>query len=100
MDYNDILLLKDLLEKEDIPFDFYNLYDGYVIAYPSRDGCVCSILEHNYSYGSSSDLLEIGGILARGSDDVEGYLTALDVYGRIQDHWIKNKDIMKGMGVI
>lgn len=98
MAYNDILLLKDLLEKEEIPFDFDKLFGGYVIAYPSREEVVCSVIEHDYSYGSSSDLLEIAGLLTKEEeceDAVAGYLTALDVYDRIKTHWDKNKDIMK-----
>lgn len=101
--YNDILLLKEMLEQEQIPFDFDNLFGGYVIVYPSREECICSVIEHNYSYGSSSDLLEISGLLTEDEkdvDDVAGYLTALDVYDRIKVHWTKNKDIMKGMGII
>ena len=98
MAYNDILLLKYLLEKEEIPFDFDELFGGYVLAYPSKEGCVCSVIEHNYSYGSSSDLLEIMGLLTKDEedqDDVAGYLTSLDVYDRIKAHWYKNKDIIK-----
>lgn len=98
MIYQNILLLKDLLEKEAIPFDFDELFGGYVIAYPSKEECVCSVIEHKYSYGSSSDLLEIMGLLTKeeeAEDDVAGYLTALDVYDRIKTHWNKNKDIIK-----
>ena len=98
MTYNDILLLKDLLEKEEIPFDFDTLFGGFIIAYPSKEECVCSVIEHDYSYGNSSDLLEIRGLLTKEEsefDDVVGYLTALDVYDRIKVHWNKNKDIIK-----
>lgn len=98
MTYNDILLLKDLLKKEEIPFDFEELFGGYIIAYPSREEVICSVIEHDYSYGSSSDLLEIRGLLTKeeeSEDDVAGYLTALDVYDRIKLHWDKHKDIIK-----
>ena len=28
-------------------------------------------------------------------DNVAGYLTAIDVYGRIKNHWDKHKDVIK-----
>ena len=97
MTYNDILLLKDLLEKEGIPFEFDELFGGYIIAYPSMEDRVCSVIEHDYSCGSSSDLLEIRGLLTKEEESYDDVacLTALDAYDRIKFHWDKHKDIMK-----
>lgn len=98
MTYNAILVLKDLLEKEGVPFDFEELFGGYRIAYPSREEVVCSIVEHDYSYGNTSDLLEICGLLTKEEeldDTVTGYLTTLDVYDHIKAHWNKHKDTIK-----
>lgn len=98
MAYNSILLLKDLLEKEEIPFDFDELFGGYHICYPSKESRICSVVEHDYSYGNTSDLLEIRGLLTKKEteeDDVAGYLTALDVYDRIKTHWNKVKPLWR-----
>lgn len=94
MKYNDILLLKEMLEKEEIPFDFDELFGGYIIAYPTKEDCVCSVIEHDYSYGASKDLLEIRGLLTQDEErynDVVGYLTSRNVYNRIKKHWDKHK---------
>lgn len=100
MKYNDILLLKDLLETNGIPFDFSPLFDGFQICYPVSDSRICSVIEHKNSYGSSSDLLEMRGLLTldeEESDDVVGYLTSLEVYDRIKNHWDENKILIKEM---
>lgn len=98
MAYTDILVLKDMLEKGGIPFEFEPLFDGYHICYPRKELYVCSVIEHAYSYGSSDDLLEINGLLTKKEaeyDDVVGYLTAINVFDRIKHHWDKNKVILK-----
>lgn len=99
MEYKEIFKLKEMLEKEKIPFDFRNLYDGYQICYPRNDnlkegifGRVCSIIEHNGSYGHNNDLLEIQGLMTKREeketqDSVLGYLSAKDVFKRIKKHW-------------
>lgn len=103
MVYNDILLLADMLKKEGIPFDFEELFGGFHISYPTSEERICSVVEHDYSYGSSSDLLEIMGLLTEEEseeNDVAGYLTALDVFDRIKTHWKKHKNIMKEMNIL
>ena len=103
MKYNAVLLLKEMLEKEEIPFDFDELFGGYIIAYPTKKDCICSAIEHKYSYGSSDDLLEIRGLLTdeeEDYDDVAGYLTALNVFDRIKAHWCNRSDIIKELNVI
>lgn len=93
--YNEIFRLKDMLEKAKIPFDFSELYGGYHIVYPADgDECICSVIEHDYSYGREKDLLKIQGLMTKEEleetqDTVLGYLTAEEVFQRIEKHWEK-----------
>lgn len=99
MEYKEIFKLKEMLEKEKIPFYFRNLYDGYQICYPRNDNLkegifdrVCSVIEHNGSYGHNNDLLEIKGLMTKREEketqnSVLGYLSAKDVFKRIKKHW-------------
>lgn len=80
--YNEILKLKNMLEKAEIPFEFSEIFGGYHITYPSNKFRICSVIEHDYSYGSEQDLLEI-------YDYVIGYLSAENVFQRIQNNWKK-----------
>ena len=88
--YNQILVLKNALESNGIPFEFVeNFIGGYGLVYPSKEQCVCSVIEHDHSYGHEWDLLEIMGLLTddEPSDNVVGYLTAKDVFRRISGHF-------------
>lgn len=94
--YKEILRLKSMLEKAKIPFSFYKreLSHGYLLRYPTAgvEKRVCSVIEHDYSYGHEKDLLEIMGLMTKEElkkehDDVLGYLTAENVFQRIEKHW-------------
>lgn len=90
--YNEIFKLKDMLEKAKIPFDFSELNGGFHIVYPCSDGAVCSVIEHDFSYGRRKDLLEIQGLMTEKEiqdedNDVLGFLTAEDVFNRIEKHY-------------
>lgn len=90
--YNEILRLKGMLEKAKIPFEFSKIFNGYHIVYPNNHFTECSVIEHDYSYGSEKDLLEIQGLMTKKEyketlDNVIGYLTAEDVFQRIKKHW-------------
>ena len=83
--YNEIVKLHEMLNKADIPHEFSEVWGGYHIVY-SCMGYTCSVIEHDYSYGSNRDLLEIMGLLTPAEaeqDSVAGYLTADDVFNRI-----------------
>lgn len=91
--YKEILRIKEMLDKANIPYEFQTIFYGGHIFYP-RHGkkCVCSVIEHDGSYGHEEDRLEILGLMtdeekAREEDDVLGYLTAEDVFGRISRHF-------------
>lgn len=94
--YNEIFKLKKMLNDAKIPFFWRNCLDGYQVLYPSEELCICSVIEHQISYGHKEDLLEIRGLmtqkeLKREDDDVLGYLTADDVFKRIRKHYNKEK---------
>ena len=90
--YNEILKLKNMLEKAEIPFEFSEIFRGYHITYPGNKFRICSVIEHDYSYGNAQDLLEIKGLLTQKEkkyDDVLGYRSAEEVFNRIQKNWKK-----------
>ena len=90
--YNEIIRLKCMLEKAEIPFEFSEIFSGYHITYPSNKFRICSVIEHDYSYGNEQDLLEIKGLLTKNEkkyDCVLGYLSAEEVFKRIQKNWEK-----------
>ena len=92
--YNEIFKLKSLLEENCIPFEWIvhkDFRNGYQICYPAKgEKCVCSVVEHSFSYGSQKDLLKILGLLTAEEeefDSVLGNLTAENVFQRILLHW-------------
>ena len=100
--YNEILRLKGMLKKAGIPFEFSKSksFGGYHIEYPASTGRVCSVIEHDFSYGREKDLLEIQGLLTKKEyketqDTVLGYLTAENVFQRIEKHWRKLREEIK-----
>ena len=99
MEYTEIFTLKTMLTSAKIPFVFVERDDafGFQICYPAKGkSCVCSVIEHQYSYGNEKDLLEIQGLLTsdeekRENDSVLGYLSAADVFERISQHYHHQK---------
>ncbi len=91
--YSEILRLKEMLEKANIPFDFSDRhFDGYHLCYPARTKCVCSVIELEGSYGYRENLLEISGLTSNeelefSCDTVLGSLTAENVFERISKHY-------------
>lgn len=71
-----------------IPFEVSEHFDTPHIEYPSKENCVCSVICHAGSFGHEMGLLEIMGLTDGGRDgDVEGYLTADEVFDRINKHY-------------
>ena len=98
MDYKEIFKLKDMLEMEEIPFVWKERKEanGYQILYPDTEDVVCSVIEHSFSYGNEIDLLEIRGLMtkeeeAEQDDLVLGFLTAKNVFKRIEKHYKESK---------
>ena len=95
--YQEILRLKAMLTNANIPFFFDEFLNGGQICYPAREGRICSVIEHDGSYGRESDTLEIMGLLTKKEqkhDDVCGNLTAETVFRRIKKHH-KNAEVPK-----
>ena len=94
--YKEIFRLKGMLEKAGVPFKWIVRDDagGYQICYPvGGSACVCSVIEHCFSYGNKFDKLEIEGLMtekekALHKDTVLGNLTAEDVFSRINNHFV------------
>lgn len=87
----EIHMLNDMLTEAGIPHTFEPDWGGYHLCYPeSWPGTVCSAILHRSSYGAHQGLIEIMGLLTpeeEENDSVAGYLTAEDVFGRIEKHW-------------
>lgn len=90
--YKEIYKLRNMLDNAQIPYIFENsLFNGCAIAYPNRHNLVCSVIEHDLSYGSEIDKIEIMGLLTDEEKKygfVVGYLSADEVFSRITTHEI------------
>ena len=82
----EILRLKEMLESENIPFVFFEREEvkGYQIFKTRMGKIIFSVVQHKYSYGNDVNLLEMWDM---SKDDVEGYLSAEDVFERIKKHY-------------
>ncbi len=101
--YNSIFKLKDMLDKENIPYEFLDRSYAFssvdtkhyqIIVYkPNRDNeRLISVIEGTYTFGGEKDLLEIMGCLTEEEqefDDVVGDLTTEEVFNRIKTNYRK-----------
>ena len=92
IDCTEILTLDDMLTGAEIPHTFEPEWGGYHLCYPDSelDARVCSVILHRSSFGREAGLLEIMGLLTPDEeehDSVCGWLTAEDVFDRIEKHW-------------
>lgn len=89
--YKEILELDRLLNEAGIAHVTYRVMDGWQLAYTNTDGdFITDAIEFTGSYGADRDLLEIAGTLAHDAgegEDVEGWLTAKEVFERIRNDW-------------
>ena len=93
--YKEIFRLNEMLTVKGIPHVFREMVDGWQIIYP-EDGKkrVMDAIENYGSYGNEQDLLEIMGLLTpeeKKCGSVLGYLTAEEVFERIEKHWSEHK---------
>ena len=89
--YQEILRLDAMLTERQIPHICQKSMDGWQVIYP-QDGKkrVMDAIEHCGSYGNDQDKLEIMGLLTpeeKKTDSVLGYLSAEEVFSRIDRHW-------------
>lgn len=91
--YKEILKLDIMLTEKQIPHTCVKFMDGWQIIYPEDgENRVMDAIEHFGSYGHEKDLLEIMGLLTpeeQENDSVLGYLTAENVFDRIERHYRK-----------
>ena len=83
---NELKKLAELLTNANIPFEFNSIFgEDDQICYPSYDNRICDAVCHEFSYGHEKGLLEIIGLVnEEADDDVEGWLTAKEVFKRIE----------------
>ena len=94
--YTEILKLRQMLCKAGIPHTLSRMYDGWQIIYFRGKEQVADVVQHGFSYGAEKDMLELQGLLLKPQekeyDDVVGYLSANEVFKRIEkDFFAKNK---------
>lgn len=92
--YTEIFSLKEMLEKDNIPFEFEKdeEYKEYIIRIPkeyNEKECLMIVYQGEYTYGGRNNLLEIcgGTTLEERKEQGEeylGYLTAENVFERIK----------------
>lgn len=69
--YSEIILLGQMLQERKIEHEQHDLYDGYQIIVPLPEPTKeISVIEHQCSYGSIMNLLEIR------AESIQGYLSA------------------------
>ena len=74
------------LKNSNIPFELTDDVMGNPnnqVWYPNHDGHICDVICHKYSYGGADGYLEMMGLSENEYDDVEGWLTAEEVFDRI-----------------
>lgn len=115
MKYTEILKLKEMFEKANIPFtftdDFFGLkerlkdsawlaqkYSYQYPAYQIRLGSLADVIQYRGSYGNAQNLLEIMGGLTEEEmeyNSVLGYLTAEEVFKRFKYCWEHQTSVYK-----
>ena len=82
--------LVGMLTNADIPFEVTVDVMGNSnnqIWYPNFEKHICDVICHEYSYGGKDGYLEIMGLSDNEYDDVEGWLTAEQVFERISSNF-------------
>jgi len=100
VDYKEIFKLKVMLDKANIPYEFYDRsiflpeyehVDYQIVVYKKNsDERLISVVQGFATYGNEKDLLEIMGCLTKKEyevDTVLGWLTAKEVFKRIKKNY-------------
>lgn len=83
-DFTEMDKVEKYLKQRWFNYDRHSLYDGQQISvYDENGNYIWDVILHSGSYGMEDDLLEAMGRDLIGHDDVEGYLTAVDVINYI-----------------
>lgn len=94
--------LIEMLSNSSIPFEVTDHWENSKqVWYPNSDHPVCDAVcfadERGIgSYGGAKGLLEIMGLSNNPEDDVEGYLTAEEVFNRMSEHYYADEFIPDG----
>jgi hypothetical protein len=87
------LQLAALCENANVPYEIRQCWDGWQLCYPCADPDirVSDAVCHSGSYGHERGLLEIMGLVNEEEvgDEVEGWLTAVQVFERWHKHWLE-----------
>lgn len=78
--------LVKMLDEAKIPFEVTDDAMGNSnnqVWYPNSKETVCDVICHEYSYGGVDGYLEMMGLSENDYDDVEGWLTAEEVFHKI-----------------
>jgi len=84
--------LIDKLEWAHIPYETRDIFGTIQVLYPNAENRICDVVCHDFSYGHEQGLLEIMGLVKEkevDDDEVEGYLTADEVFDRIYKDYTK-----------
>lgn len=87
--------LKAMLDQANIPYETNDdviiknpKYKICRVVYPSLQNTVCSAIQGYGTYGWQANLIEIQGLAQyEESNEILGWLSAEDVFDRIQNHW-------------
>ena len=82
--------LVKMLENTNIPYELTDDAMGNSnnqIWYPNHKKPICDVICHEYSYGGKDGYLEIMGLSENEYDDVEGWLTAEQIFYRIHENY-------------
>lgn len=91
--YTEILKLDKMLTEANIPHTLDRFLDGWQVIYSVNGKRIADAVQHCGSYGNEENLIEIMGLIKpeETSDSVLGYLTARDVFNRINKHYSATK---------
>lgn len=91
---DEIRMLMHKLASANIPYEAREWAGGYQVVYPDYgEDMVCSAIQHLGSYGGRDGYIEIMGLLTAEEekhDSVKGWLTADEVFRRIEKHFKEN----------
>lgn len=84
--YNPLEHLAEMLKNADMPYEIsYNTWTkSNILCYPNAKNRRADAIYFPHSYGYEQKLLEVSGEIVEINDDVEGYLSAEEVYRRIK----------------
>lgn len=79
--------LEEMLSKTKANYKLYSSFDGFqIILFDNNNKILSDAICHSGSYGHENDLLEICGLGVEANEDIEGYLTAEEVFQKWQPY--------------